>query len=210
MPHSSSLRKTRSPRAAAAPKPEGRRVFQLLNTSLGTWVLSALFLTLGPYIWQSLENHFKQQAARQAETYRRSRLVEEFAYRLSVSYARLEALQPKAAAAESKPPDIQRLEWALGPLLSTSDAAVPLFRENKELSAVSLLAEINLSLANTSPLAAPERVVQMRHLRKRIDALSKISGLLQQHASASTLKAYLRFEIDYDLWRETGYSFLKN
>lgn len=209
-----SLRKTRPIRTKApVAGPEGHAAFRLLNTSLGTWVLSAFFLTLGPYIWQKLENNFKQQAAIQAESYRRSRLIEEFSYRLSVTYARLDVLPPNATGLNISPGSSQSVEWALGPLLSVSDSAVPLFRENKDLSAVQLLAEINISFANAPDSAEPTSVALIRHMRKRIDALSKIAIQVDHQAkptqSASTVKSLLRREVDHPKWADTGYSFLE-
>jgi hypothetical protein len=214
MPLSSLLRRTRpAVNKPPPPPPEQHPLFKLLNTSLGTWALSAIFLTLGPYVWQSLDNHFKKQVAVQAENYRRSRLIEEFSYRLSISYARLATLEQEDRQPKGKEPEAQQsLEWALGPLLTAADSGVPLFRENKDLSAVSLLAEIKISLENADPKLVPDSLIRAQHLRKRIDALSKVSRLIKQSANASKaadkLEEYLRDEVDYDLWQSTGYSYL--
>lgn len=213
MPISSLLRKKR-PARDKPPMPEARatQVFKILNTSLGTWILSALFLTLGPYIWQGLENHFKQQAAIEAESYRRNRLVEEFSYRLSVTYSRLNSLYSATPELQSGPPDREKIDWAVSPLLTVTDSAIPLFRENKDLSGISILAEIQISLAAADKSDEPIQQAKIRHLRQRIDALSKISSQLQMKPQATKsprdLVQYLRNEIDYKLWGDTGYSFL--
>jgi len=188
--------------------PENNAAFKLLNTSLGTWVLSALFLTLGPYGWQKIENHFKQELSIEAENYRRSRLIEEFSYRLSISYSRLDAIEKRSVNLDEKSSPQPILEWALSPLIDTKDPLVPLFRENKDLSAVSILAEINISFANS---IEPGRPSLIRHMRKRIDALSKISSPNQQPiTSAQAIKKYLRDEVDHKIWSDTEYSFLSN
>jgi len=177
-------------------------------------MLSALFLTLGPYTWQTFENHFKQAAALQAESYRRSRLVEEFAYRLSVTYSRLESIDSRTRESPSNPANEERIDWALAPLLTISDSAIPLFRENKDLSAISILAEINISLANAKTSDEPVQVAKIRHIRQRIDALSKTSSQFQMKRqttkSPRDMVEYLRSEIDYKLWSDTGYSFLRS
>nr|WP_315243649.1 hypothetical protein [uncultured Albidiferax sp.] len=208
-----SLRKAR-PVHTKAPVagPEVHPAFKFLNTSLGTWVLSALFLTLGPFIWQQWEDHFKQKAAIQAESYRRSRLIEEFSYRLSLTYARLEALLPKVGEPNTSQESRESVTWALGPLFKVNDSAVPLFRENKDLSGVQLIAEINISFANAPNREEPDSKKQIRHLRRHIDALSKITIPFDQQGkptqSVKGLLSELHGEVDHNLWGSTGYSFL--
>jgi hypothetical protein len=213
MPLSSLIRKKRPAlNKPTTPEAGASQLFKILNTSLGTWMLSALFLTLGPFIWQVLDSHFKKEAAIEAESYRRARLVEEFSYRLSVTYSRLNSLYLVTTESQPGPTNRENIDWAVSPLLTVSDSAIPLFRENRDLSGISILAEIQISLATADKSDEPIQQAKIRHLRQRIDALSKISSQLrvkpQATKSPRDLVQYLRDEIDYKLWGDTGYSFL--
>lgn len=210
MPLSSLLRTSRTPppQASKVTHPP-RELFSFLNTSLGTWVLSAVFLTLGPFMWQTFEAHFARRSAEEAESYRRSRLIEEFAYRLSLSQSRLTSLIARNQPPGSTGPDVS---WALAPLLGTNESGLPLFQENRELSAVSVLAEINVSLINSESARVLGRDALVRHLRKRIDALPKLSGSSQHPspfaATAAAAQEFLRSEIEHPLWSCSGFSHL--
>lgn len=167
--------------AVSEQKSNSNRIWELLNSKFGLWLLSTIFITGVGSLYTNYQNKIKEQQ-QIAEVNRKNekltneridRLSMEFSYRLSTSLILLEY----ANSLSSKEIDFNKTKnQALAPLKDISSGENrALYPEFKDSSGLALIAELST-------------IVKAGERAELKDIITKISGVLNVKSSPDKMK----------------------